>query len=136
MSRIMEDLEEGPDPVLEPSTTALRHENLNREMSPEPDLDLNLSRGMHQVWLVKVPKFLIEGWSHVERDDVPLGTVRVYEYVCFGFSFMYDRLTYLALMKTGINRWNFSFPKPQVKLYQSKICTFVHNMRMCHANTI
>ena len=61
MSRIMEDLEEGPDPVLEPSTTALRHENLNREMSPEPDLDLNLSRGMHQVWLFYAPTFPIVG---------------------------------------------------------------------------
>ena len=69
----------GPEPASEPSTSALRHENLNREHSPEPDLDLDLTRGMHQVWLVKVPKFLIDGWSRIQQDDVPLGHVRVYE---------------------------------------------------------
>jgi transcription initiation factor IIF subunit beta len=34
---------------------------------------------MHQVWLVKVPKFLIDGWSRIQQDDVPLGHVRVYD---------------------------------------------------------
>jgi len=73
------DVDTGPEPASEPSTSALRHENLNREHSPEPDLDLDLTRGMHQVWLVKVPKFLIDGWSRIQQDDVPLGHVRVYD---------------------------------------------------------
>ena len=73
------DVDTGPEPASEPSTSALRHENLNREHSPEPDLDLDLTRGMHQVWLVKVPKFLIDGWSRIQHDDVPLGHVRVYD---------------------------------------------------------
>lgn len=67
--------------ITEPSTSALRHENLNRELTPEPDQDLITSRGSHQAWLVKVPKFLIDGWSQVRQEDVRLGTVRVYEYV-------------------------------------------------------
>ena len=73
------DVDTGPEPASEPSTSALRHENLNRAHSPEPDLDLDLTRGMHQVWLVKVPKFLIDGWSRIQQDDVPLGHVRVYD---------------------------------------------------------
>lgn len=70
-----------PEPPMEPSASALRQSNPDREMSPEPDQDLNTTRGAHQVWLVKVPKFLIDGWSQVHQDDVRLGTVRVYEYV-------------------------------------------------------
>lgn len=76
-----EDLEAITEPTPEPSTSALRHDNPNRELSPEPDQDLNTSRGTHQVWLVKVPKFLIDGWSRIQQDDLRLGTVRVYEYV-------------------------------------------------------
>ena len=80
MSHLMDnDVDTGPGPASEPSTSALRHENLNREHSPEPDLDLDLTRGTHQVWLVKVPKFLIDGWSRIQQDDVPLGHVRVYD---------------------------------------------------------
>ena len=70
-----------PEPVPEPSTSALRNARPDRELSPEPDQDLNTARGAHQVWLVKVPKFLLDGWSQVHQDDVRLGTVRVYEYV-------------------------------------------------------
>lgn len=80
MSHLMDnDVDTGPGPASEPSTSALRHENLNREHSPEPDLDLDLTRGTHQVWLVKVPKFLIDGWSRIQHDDVPLGHVRVFD---------------------------------------------------------
>ncbi|WFD31813.1 DNA helicase [Malassezia sp. CBS 17886] len=74
-----DDAEVAPQPMAEPSASALRSENPDRELSPEPDYDLNTARGSHQVWLVKVPKFLIDGWSHVRRDDVRLGTVRVYD---------------------------------------------------------
>ncbi|WFC99043.1 DNA helicase [Malassezia yamatoensis] len=76
----MDDVEDlGPEPPMEPSTSAARHTNPNRELSPEPDQDLNTARGAHQVWLVKVPKFLIDGWSQVYQDDVRLGTVRVHD---------------------------------------------------------
>lgn len=79
MSDFEEDVEALPEPPTEPSTSALRASNGDRDLSPEPDHDLNTARGGHQVWLVKVPKFLIEGWSQVNEDDVRLGTVRVYE---------------------------------------------------------
>ncbi|PWN49657.1 hypothetical protein IE53DRAFT_380373 [Violaceomyces palustris] len=51
----------------------------NARLSPEPDEDLDTSLGQHQVWLVKVPKFLMQGWSSVKADDKRLGTVRVYD---------------------------------------------------------
>lgn len=79
MSQYAEDYDPAPEPSVEPSTSQLRYENQNRDLSPEPDQDLNTSRGRHQVWLVKVPKFLIDGWSQVQQEDVRLGTVRVYD---------------------------------------------------------
>jgi TFIIF, beta subunit N-terminus len=45
----------------------------------EPDEDLDLNEAHNQVWLVKVPKFLWDGWSKVKQDGVHLGTVRVYK---------------------------------------------------------
>ncbi|TKY85535.1 hypothetical protein EX895_005697 [Sporisorium graminicola] len=48
-------------------------------LSPEPDEDLNLSEGKHPVWLVKIPKFLLQAWSAIRTDDLRLGTVRVYD---------------------------------------------------------
>lgn len=77
MSSLEEDNARGPAP--EPSTSARRFENQDREQTPEPDVDLDISRGRHQVWLVKVPQFLINGWNQINQDDVQLGTVRVYE---------------------------------------------------------
>lgn len=77
MSSFEDDNARGPAP--EPSTSARRFENQERELTPEPDVDLDISRGRHQVWLVKVPQFLINGWNQINQDDVQLGTVRVYE---------------------------------------------------------
>ncbi|CBQ73447.1 related to TFG2-TFIIF subunit (transcription initiation factor), 54 kD [Sporisorium reilianum SRZ2] len=48
-------------------------------LSPEPDEDLDLSEGKHPVWLVKIPKFLLQAWSAIRTDDLRLGTVRVYD---------------------------------------------------------
>ena len=36
----------------------------------EPDEDLDLSEAHNQVWLVKVPKFLYEGWGKVAKGGV------------------------------------------------------------------
>lgn len=48
------------------------------ERSPEPDEDLRMDQEP-TAWLVKVPRFLYEGWSALSEDDLNLGTVRVYE---------------------------------------------------------
>lgn len=55
----------------------------SRILSPEPDEDLDTTNGKHSMWLVKVPRFLLEGWTKVDEDDKRLGTVRVYEYVTY-----------------------------------------------------
>lgn len=60
-----------------PSTLALgKH---TREPSPEPDEELDTTDGKHTMWLVKVPRFLLQGWMKVDEEDRRLGTVRVYE---------------------------------------------------------
>lgn len=50
-----------------------------RELSPEPDEELDTTDGKHTMWLVKVPRFLLQGWTKVDEEDRQLGTVRVYE---------------------------------------------------------
>ncbi len=45
----------------------------------EPDEDLDVSEAHNQVWLVKVPKFLHQGWGMIGKEGLHLGTVRVYE---------------------------------------------------------
>lgn len=51
-----------------------------RERSPEPDEDFRMDE-QPTAWLVKVPRFLYEGWSQITQDDLNLGKVRVYECV-------------------------------------------------------
>lgn len=67
----------GGTPV--PSSSTSLGKRGRDERSPEPDEDLDTSQGQHQIWLVKVPKFLMDSWSSVKQDDLRLGTVRVYE---------------------------------------------------------
>lgn len=52
-----------------------------RDESPVADEELDTDQGNQKMWLVKVPRFLLEGWTKVEEEDKLLGTVRVYEYV-------------------------------------------------------
>jgi hypothetical protein len=49
-----------------------------RERSPEPDEDFKMEE-QETAWLVKVPRFLYDGWSNLTQDDLNLGKVRVYE---------------------------------------------------------
>ncbi|PWZ03767.1 hypothetical protein BCV70DRAFT_197963 [Testicularia cyperi] len=78
------------DGMSEPSATALGKrgrggedaddaQQAARQYSPEPDEDLDLAQGRHPVWLVKVPKFILQAWSSIHTDDLRLGTVRVYD---------------------------------------------------------
>lgn len=83
----MSAFEDDVEPVSEPyqSDSPLgggsrsRGATIVRPLSPEPDEDLDTTDGGHSMWLVKVPRFLLEGWSKVDEDDRKLGTVRVYE---------------------------------------------------------
>lgn len=53
----------------------------NTFFDTEPDEDFDLTGADNQVWLVKVPKFLQNGWNSVDEPGLHLGTVRVYECV-------------------------------------------------------
>ncbi|KAK0569912.1 hypothetical protein OC861_000494 [Tilletia horrida] len=44
-----------------------------------PDEDLDTTSGKHQLWLVKVPPYLMNEWNRVKAPDIRLGTVRVYD---------------------------------------------------------
>lgn len=94
MSNYEDDIEPIADPGEVPSSSSLGKRprddaasaslatgadaNLLR-LSPEPDEDLDLTAGKHPVWLVKIPKFLLQAWSAIRTDDLRLGTVRVYD---------------------------------------------------------
>ena len=42
------------------------------------DEPLDTDGGNRRIWMVKVPKFLLERWQSVEQDNVELGRLRVY----------------------------------------------------------
>ena len=45
------------------------------EFEDDFDPDLDVSRSTDKVWLVKLPKWLLEHWSKVDQDDVELASV-------------------------------------------------------------
>ena len=92
----MSNYEDDIEPIAEPSATSLgkrprsddaasgaatadANGDAYSRLSPEPDEDLDLTEGKHPVWLVKIPKFLLQAWSAIRTDDLRLGTVRVYD---------------------------------------------------------
>ncbi|KAJ7139020.1 transcription initiation factor IIF, beta subunit [Mycena epipterygia] len=48
------------------------------DAQPDPDEQLMLDQGHGKVWLVKIPKFLLERWTAINAEDVHLATIRVY----------------------------------------------------------
>jgi len=55
---------------------AAGQDNVNDEADPEEIMEFNAGEG--RIWLVKVPKFLMERWGKVAAPDVHLATMRVY----------------------------------------------------------
>lgn len=50
----------------------------DEDAQPDPDEHLMLDQGNGKVWLVKIPKFLMERWASVNVEDAHLATLRVY----------------------------------------------------------
>ncbi|KAG5645115.1 hypothetical protein DXG03_006929 [Asterophora parasitica] len=50
----------------------------DEDSQPDPDEHLMLDQGNGRVWLVKIPKFLLERWTAINREDVHLASIRVY----------------------------------------------------------
>ncbi|KAF8481354.1 transcription initiation factor IIF, beta subunit-domain-containing protein [Gautieria morchelliformis] len=48
------------------------------ETQPDPDETLQLDSGGGKIWLVKIPKFLMERWSTIYADGIHLATLRVW----------------------------------------------------------
>ncbi|EJF58635.1 transcription initiation factor IIF beta subunit [Dichomitus squalens LYAD-421 SS1] len=50
----------------------------NEDSQPDPDEPLMMDAGNGRVWLVKIPRHLMERWSAIDEEGVPLATIRVY----------------------------------------------------------
>ncbi|KAJ3997056.1 transcription initiation factor IIF, beta subunit [Lentinula boryana] len=48
------------------------------DLLPDPDETLMLNQGHGKVWMVKIPKFLLERWAAVNAEDVHLASLRIY----------------------------------------------------------
>ncbi|KAF9778889.1 transcription initiation factor IIF beta subunit [Thelephora terrestris] len=49
------------------------------ETQPEPDEHMITDTATGRVWIVKIPRFLMERWANVNREDVHLATIRVFK---------------------------------------------------------
>jgi hypothetical protein len=47
------------------------------EFEDDFDPDLDISKGRDKVWLVKLPKWLIEHWSKTDQDNVELAKINI-----------------------------------------------------------
>ncbi|KAI0298030.1 transcription initiation factor IIF, beta subunit-domain-containing protein [Multifurca ochricompacta] len=49
------------------------------DSQPDPDEHIMLESGHGRVWLVKIPKFLMERWSKFDAEGVQLAKIRIYD---------------------------------------------------------
>jgi len=49
------------------------------DSQPDPDEELMLDRGNGRVWMVKIPKHLMARWAAIDKEDVHLATIRIYQ---------------------------------------------------------
>lgn len=50
------------------------------ETQPDPEEQLIMDQGNGRVWLVKIPRYLMERWSRIDQEGVHLATIRVYHH--------------------------------------------------------
>ncbi|KAH9016134.1 transcription initiation factor IIF, beta subunit-domain-containing protein [Lactarius pseudohatsudake] len=53
--------------------------NNEDDSQPDPDEHIMLESGQGRVWLVKIPKFLMERWSKFDAEGVQLAKIRIYD---------------------------------------------------------
>ncbi|KAI9456862.1 hypothetical protein BJY52DRAFT_1275057 [Lactarius psammicola] len=51
----------------------------DEDSQPDPDEHIMLESGQGRVWLVKIPKFLMERWSKFDAEGVQLAKIRIYD---------------------------------------------------------
>jgi len=49
------------------------------DSQPDPDEHIMLESGHGRVWLVKIPKFLMERWSKFDAEGIELAKIRIYD---------------------------------------------------------
>lgn len=49
------------------------------DLQPDPEEPLLMEAAEGRVWLVKIPKFLMERWSSMDAEGIHLATIRVYK---------------------------------------------------------
>ncbi|KAI0312727.1 transcription initiation factor IIF, beta subunit-domain-containing protein [Amylostereum chailletii] len=49
------------------------------DQQPDPQEHIMLDTGTGRVWLVKVPRFLMERWSAINAENVELARIRIYD---------------------------------------------------------
>ena len=47
------------------------------EFEDDLDPDLDISKGKDKVWLVKLPKWLMDHWAKTDEDNVELARVQI-----------------------------------------------------------
>ncbi|PCH39350.1 hypothetical protein WOLCODRAFT_141199 [Wolfiporia cocos MD-104 SS10] len=50
----------------------------DEDNQPDPDETLMMETGNGRVWLVKIPRYLMEKWSGIDAEGIHLATIRVY----------------------------------------------------------
>ncbi|KAI0035388.1 transcription initiation factor IIF, beta subunit-domain-containing protein [Vararia minispora EC-137] len=49
------------------------------DQQPDPEEHIMLDSGSGRVWLVKIPRFLMERWAAIQQDGIDLATIRIYD---------------------------------------------------------
>ncbi|KAI0058766.1 transcription initiation factor IIF, beta subunit [Artomyces pyxidatus] len=49
------------------------------DSQPDPEEQIMLDSGNGRVWLVKIPRFLMERWSAIDEEGRQLATIRIYD---------------------------------------------------------
>ncbi|TFK49798.1 hypothetical protein OE88DRAFT_1662476 [Heliocybe sulcata] len=50
------------------------------ETQPDPNETLMVDAAAGRVWLVKIPKHIMERWSRIDADNIELASLRIYEH--------------------------------------------------------
>jgi TFIIF, beta subunit N-terminus len=66
-------------------TSAESSRSMDDAFEDDADPDLDISKVKDKVWLVKLPKWLMEHWSKTDEDNVELAGIHI-QYVPFSHS--------------------------------------------------
>ncbi|KAI9061195.1 hypothetical protein FKP32DRAFT_1576737 [Trametes sanguinea] len=56
------------------------HGGHDEDNQPDPDEPLMMDAGLGKVWLVKIPRHLMERWSAIDEEGIHLANIRIYHH--------------------------------------------------------